>query len=136
MDVISPIFFQKHWHISSESISAIVLHGLNFSEIPRELNHTFTTLILKKKDPRKIGDFHPISLYNIVYKFILKVIANRLKRNLPSLISEFQRAFVSKSRLQITIAYELIHYLRRKMRDKKGFISIKLNMSKAYDRVE
>lgn len=83
-------------------------------------------------------DFHPINLCNVLYKLISKAIANNLKMLLPLIISESQSAFVPRRHIfdNILIAYELIHFLLRKIRGKKGFMSIKLDMSKAYNRVE
>lgn len=85
-----------------------------------------------------MANFYPISLCNIIYKLISKVIANRLTLVLPLLISETQSAFVAGRQItdNILIAYELIHFLRKKTRGKQGFMSIKLDINKAYDRVE
>jgi len=83
-------------------------------------------------------DFRPISPCNVIYKIIGKLLANRLKQILPSLISESQAAFV-KGRLisdNILIAHELLHALSSNNKCSEEFIAIKTNISKAYDRVE
>ena len=74
----------------------------------------------------------------MLYKIFSKVLANRLKKNLPSIIIEHQFAF-TKDRLisnHIMMAFETLHCLQRYKFGSHGYMTIKLDMSKAYDRVE
>lgn len=90
------------------------------------------------KQPDKVADLCPISLCNVLYKIISKVLANRLKKIFPVIISENQSAFVPGRLISdnILIAYELTHFLRKKKKGDEGWAAIKLDMSMAYDRVE
>lgn len=56
----------------------------------------------------------------MAYKFISKVIANRLKAVLPSIIGESQSTFVSGHFItdNVLIAYELVHFLKHKKKGK------------------
>jgi hypothetical protein len=60
--------------------------------------------------------FHPISLCNVIYKIITKVIANRLKPILHSIISPEQGGFVEGRQILdgIIVAHETIHSLKTK----------------------
>ena len=60
-----------------------------------------------------MSDFKPIALCKIVYKIIAKVIANRLKTILPSIISDNQSAFIPGKFItdNIMLAFELSHFL-------------------------
>lgn len=71
-------------------------------------------------------------------RVLSKIMANRLKSSLQSIISEKQSAFVEGRLLtdNALIAFELNHYIRRKMQGGKGVAGFKIDISKAYDRLE
>ena len=111
---------------------------LNSSSIETGLNHTFITLIPKVKSPEFVTEFCPIALYNILYKLVSKVLANRLKKVLPHIISESQSAFQLDKAISnnILVAFETLHHIKRKKIGKMGYMALKLDMSKVYDRLE
>ena len=92
-DGLPLLFFQHYWEIIGDDISEAVLNCLNTSFIPPSINKTFITLIPKVKSPTLFTEYRPISLCNILYKLVSKVIANRLKKILPDIISDSQSAF-------------------------------------------
>lgn len=83
-------------------------------------------------------DLRPIALCNVLYKILSKVLANRLKCILPQIISENQAAFVSRRSINdnVLIAFELIHHMKKSVRGNEGDVALKLDISKAYDRVD
>lgn len=83
-------------------------------------------------------EYRPISLCNVVYKIISKILAKGVKKVLPSIISSTQAAFI-ESRLisnNILVEHELLHALKSNNKCSEEFIVIKTDISKAYDRVE
>lgn len=107
-------------------------------EFPDHLADTHICLIPKKSNPEGMGDLRPIALCNVIYKIMSKVLANRLKVVLPHVISDSQSAFLPVRLItdNIMISFEIMHYLKRKNMGKDGFMAVKLDMIKAYDRVE
>ena len=94
-DGMSAIFFQKYWDIVGNDVTCMVLNLLNSNMPIADTNRTNIALILKTKNPTKMTEFRPISLSNVIYKIISKVLANRLKAILPQIISKNQSAFLS-----------------------------------------
>ena len=137
-DSISPIFYKTYWHIVGKDVTTMVLNALNSGVVHESLNPTFISLIPKIKNPKRVSDFRPISLCNVVYKLIAKVLVNQLKFFLSNLVFESQSAFLSGRLISdnVLVAFETLHYLKRKTQGKLGFMALKLDMSKAYDRVE
>ena len=103
----------------------------------KPLNHTFITLIPKISFPNQVSHFRPISLCNAIYKVISRIMVNRLKPIMDSLISPFQNAFIKGWSISdnILIAHVIMNILRKKKGRKNSFGALKIDMKKAYDRV-
>ena len=86
-DGMNALFYQKFWHIVGPDVVNVVLDFLNNGVMLLDLNHTNIVLIPKVKNSEKMSEYRPISLCNVAYKIISKVLANRLKQVLPDIIS-------------------------------------------------
>ena len=138
LDGMPPVFYQTFWLNIGVEVSDAVLSSLNSGTLLKSINHTFITLIPKVNNPESVAQFRPISLCNVIYKILSKVIVNRLKPILKSIISETQSAFVADRLIidNILIAFESLHHMKTQCSGKTGFMALKLDMSKTYDRVE
>ena len=103
-------------------------------KIGRNTKSSFLALIPKEPNSTNFDRYNPISLCNLSYKILIKILENRMKKLLPEIISENQGGFVPKRKItdNVIIIQEAIHSsIQRKER---GMI-VKLDMANAFDRV-
>eukprot|EP00253_Pinus_taeda_P027374 PITA_27374 len=121
-----------------EQIGQVLLSVIEECRISGSLYHainsTFIALIPKSDSPSSFDDFRPISLCNVLYKIISKIIANRLKPVLSSHIAPHQFAFLEDRQIHEAIgsAQEALHSIWTK--HLKSTL-LKIDLSKAFDRV-
>jgi hypothetical protein len=138
LDGMHSIFYKKLWDMVGDKVTEEVLAVLNGGPMPEGWNDTCVVLIPNNSNPESMKDLRPISLCNVVYKLISKILANRLKIILDEIIPPNQSAFVPGRLItdNILLAYECTHFVKNKMSGREGYAAVKLDMSKAYDRVE
>lgn len=136
-DDMHALFFQIFWHFIGDDSFFFALEVLNEGLDIQAINHIHITLILKISNPTLMSHFRPISLCNVLYKIISKVSANRLKKVMNDIIDETQSALLSNSLIMdnAIVAFEIFHSLQNHP-PKHPSMAIKLDMRKAFDRVE
>jgi hypothetical protein len=137
-DGLNANFYHTYWDIIGGDITNTALHILNHGGNLTSYNDSFICLIPKNKSPTTPADFRPIALCNVMLKIITKTIANRIKVILPDIISPQQSAFLPGRLISdnTIIAFETFHHLKHNNNKKKGYVGVKLDMAKAYDRLE
>ena len=135
---MTALFFQKYWHIVGSDVTNAVLDFLQQGRMLGCVNFTNIVLIPKVQAPNNMSQFRPISLCNVLYKIISKVLVNRMKFILPQVISDSQSSFVPGRMItnNVIISFEMLHYLKNLRSGQNAQMAAKLDMSKAYDRVE
>lgn len=129
-------FYQRHWEVLKNDVVAAVEKFFEDGILPSGINDTAIVLILKGPNPKELKDFRPISLCNVIYKIISKCLVNHLRPFLDQIISKEQSAFVPGRMItdNALIAFECIHAIQRT--NGEEFCAYKLDLSKAYDRVD
>jgi ribonuclease HI len=136
-DGFTALFYKKYWHIVKDAVLSSIWNFFRSNHLIKEQNHTFIALIPKKMGASSVHQFRPISLCNIIYKIISKILANRFKGLLHHFISPFQSAFVPSRNIQDNsiLVHELFNSINSK-RGRGGLMAVKIDMEKAFDRME
>ncbi|XP_073015629.1 uncharacterized protein [Primulina eburnea] len=135
-DGFSSAFFQHCWEIVHQDVFGAVLDFFQGSPMPQGFTATTITLIPKVEGARAWSDFRPISLCNVTNKIISKLLYSRLRDVVERLVSPNQSGFVPGRMISdnILLAQELTHSITLPTRG--GNVILKLDMAKAYDRVQ
>ena len=137
LDSLHAGFFQRFWPTMGDLVKKEVRHIFDTKKMLEYLNKTHLVLIPKIQGPETLGNYRPISLCNTTYKIVSKIIVNRIRPVLQNLISPVQTAFVPgrKGTDNAIIVQELIHSIS-KAKGKEGYMAIKIDLEKAYDKLE
>ena len=100
--------------------------------LTKGVNATFISLIPKVDNPQWLNDFRPISLVGCVYKVLAKILANRLRAVLGSVVSDAHSTFVKGKQILdgTLVANEAVEEARRQHKD---MLLFKVDFEKAYD---
>lgn len=131
-------FFQRNWGLLKGEVCTTIKQFFSDGKMPEYFNLTKLVLIPKENDASDLKDFRPIALCNVMYKIISKCMINRLRPHLRSLILENQSAFLPGRLISYNtlIAFECFHAIHRAKKENEAFCAYKLDISKAYDRVD
>ncbi|CAA7053634.1 unnamed protein product [Microthlaspi erraticum] len=135
-DGYQPVFYQRCWEEVGASVTRFVLEFFQTGVLLQVTNDALVVLIPKVVSPEKIQQLRPISLCNVLFKIITKTMVGRMKPVMTKLIGPAQSSFIlgRLSTDNIVIVQEAVHSMRRK-KGKRGWMLLKLDLEKAYDRV-
>ncbi|XP_057720278.1 uncharacterized protein LOC130934758 [Arachis stenosperma] len=137
LDGFQAYFFKEYWEIVGTEIWNIVRSAFLGEFLNPSIMETLIVLIPKIDNPIFMKDFRPISLCNVVYKIITKVLTNRLRPFLPDIVSPLQGGFIPGRGApdNIIVAQEILNFMKH-TKSKKGTLAFKIDLKKAYDKVD
>ncbi|KAK2648316.1 hypothetical protein Ddye_015805 [Dipteronia dyeriana] len=108
-------FIKENWDAIKQDFMSFMVEFHKNGSIVKELNQTFIALIPKCSNLKTMKDYRPISLVGSLYKILAKVLANRMRRVLDSVVRESQMAFVKNRQIldNFIIADEIIHHWKK-----------------------
>ena len=137
-DGMPPLFYPHYWPAINFVVIQTIVDFLNHGVAPPKFHETHIVLIPKTKNSSRVTDYRPISLCNVAYKLASKVVANRMKVVLKDIVCQNQSVFMSERLItdNVLMAHELMNHINKKRQGKDGEMTLKLDMSKVYDRVK
>lgn len=136
-DGFQPIFFKLFWDEVGDEVWSFVRDAFATGYFDPSLTETLIVLIPKGDNPTSFKEFRPISLCNVVYKLISKVPVACLRPFLNALVSPHQSSFIPwRGTVDNAIVLQEVVYMMGRSRKKKGDLVLKLDLEKAYDRVD
>ncbi|XP_020691383.1 uncharacterized protein LOC110106006 [Dendrobium catenatum] len=132
-DGFSFTFYKRSWEVIGFYVCNAVKHFFSSGQLPSAAKATGIVLIPKHSHASNISDYRPISLCNVLYKIIAKILAIRLKEVLPFIIHKSQAGFISKriSSDNIVLAADILRTFNVERVNK--FLCAKLDIKKAFD---
>lgn len=127
----------RNWHFINNSLLEFLNIAFDTGAFDPSLCGALLCLIPKIPNPSRISEYSPISLCNVIYKYMTKTITMRLSGLMPHLIAPTQSSFIKGRSTQdnIFLMQEVLHSLKLKKKNKVGCMIMKLDLEKAYDKV-
>lgn len=128
-------FYKSAWSIVGSDLIEAVQEFFRNGRLLKNLNSTSLALLPKTPEACKLKYFRPISLCNLVYKLISKILANMLKPLLQQCISPNQATFLEGRSLgeNVMLASEVIRHYKKPSNAKSSMM--KIDLRKAFDNV-
>lgn len=134
VDGFSGCFYTSCWDSIGDTVIATVQNFYSLGKLLKASASFLLSLISKCHNP-SFNDFRLISLLNLLFKIITKILASRLSSILHTIVSPNQATFVKGKSIydHLALAHELSQKLNRKLVG--GSFRMKLDISKAFDKL-
>ncbi|XP_031486893.1 uncharacterized protein LOC116255258 [Nymphaea colorata] len=127
-------FFQRNWDTVQKAVAGAIRGFFDSERLVKSINKTHIILLPKEQGAMQVDKLQPISLCTSTMKFITRIMVQRMRPILNKNISKNQSTFLSGRCIQnsFLLSQEIVHILQN---SKKQAAYVKIDLSKAYDRV-
>ena len=135
-DGITTEFYIMFFPLIKETLYNCIRFSLSTGKLHNSALKGLITCIPKARKDSRILDFlRPITLLNSDYKYLEKIIANRLKPVLNDLIHQDQKGYLQNRRLSANVRFilDLIDHLNN---EKEEGLLLQIDYEKCFDRIE
>ena len=135
-DGLSREFYLTFWKELKVPLYQMYLEVLNSGKLGKTARNGLISLIPKKnKDTRVLKNLRPLTLLNLDYKILAKLYADRLKKFLPSIISDHQTGFMSGRQIHTNLR-KSIDIISHIYQSGKRAVVVSIDFEKCLDRLE
>ncbi|KAJ4776940.1 hypothetical protein LUZ62_061197 [Rhynchospora pubera] len=137
LDGMNGRLVQRQWEFFRPYVLNYVTSFFATSQLDPKMARANVVLVPKKEGPKHVSDYRPISVCNLVYKIISKILSTRMKPIMSKLVTANQCAFVPGRIISdnILLLRELMHTFSSSSFNRQAFC-FKCDLSKAFDRME
>ncbi|KAJ4779287.1 reverse transcriptase [Rhynchospora pubera] len=135
-DGVTPRFLQNYWHIIGPDVVQQIREIFHTGHIPDGWLKCKVVLIPKGEEPDTPSKFRPISIGNVLYRLVMKILTNRLRPHMKRIISQEQTAFLQNRCISdnVLIIKEILNSFNDK-RYKQAAFMLKADITKAFDKL-
>ncbi|CAI7774037.1 unnamed protein product [Closterium sp. NIES-53] len=126
--------FERHWDLLRGDFMGFVKQFEESAVLPEEVQAAVTILLHKKGPREQIQNYRPITLLTSSYKVVARLLANRMKKVLGSVISEEQHGFLPGRRLSDAVS-TVADVIEAANNDSEDWYLLMVDFQKAFDSV-
>lgn len=135
-DGITARLLQTSWETFKEGITKAIIQTFQEGKPPHDWLRSQIVLIPKMEEAQRPKDYRSITIGNMMYRLLMKIIANRLQPHMMRIISNSQTAFLKGRNIadNTILIKEVLHSFQDRGYKEKSF-ALKADITKAFDTV-
>ena len=137
-DGLTVSFYHSFWDLVGNFVFDSIKHAETQKSFTKDQHRGVIKMLPKKnKSPNRVVNLRPITLLNVDYKLVTKVVASRVKLILPRIIHTDQQGFISNRFMGNNVLdVQTLMHLLESLETKADTAILSLDIHKAFDSVD